>query len=534
MMKSLAPIYFLGQLLFVAASAGSLSQGVHKVVEAMLAEDNSFHVYSACTKTYDDVHTRSVLLKGTIEWNRSMMKNLMGDVIQTTASLTAMNLTRLKIELSNLAPDNGGDSTIRDLTASMYVEDCGTPLGNAHTFPATGHEIPMEPSAEGVVATKIFDTLVDFEDVGSVRTRYKEVDMCCSLIPTLPLVPEMYSAVIEANFERGEGESYTMLRKEYYMPDTGRERLEEHVGDKSTITIKDFSAGKKWTLTHRESDSESDPEANLGVCTEYDMTGSNEFRYETIGAHLQSVTARMSFSHQSAREVFFGEGNQPDKETYHGNDFLVRGVKSEKWSHTFLLPDYSDPNVYTPGNSNYTLSHFFPVEDWRNAGWHTHRNLKRVLLEGQHSDGKKVKHTYEYIDMVPYIYDPDRVFNPCIVLDGQFGGNCTCSARLLSVLITDLSGLPLHKANHHYTMDDLCDIYGVSPKEAAGAIAAAAIICWISGVGMGIAMWYCRSKGAARRQQRHMQFTNGVYADTEMATNPSSNNAASKLEENRS
>jgi hypothetical protein len=55
MLKSLAPICILGQLLFVAASAGSLSQGVHKIVEAMLAEDNSFHVYSACTKTYDDV-----------------------------------------------------------------------------------------------------------------------------------------------------------------------------------------------------------------------------------------------------------------------------------------------------------------------------------------------------------------------------------------------------------------------------------------------------------------------------------------------
>jgi hypothetical protein len=46
----------------------------------------------------------------------------------------------------------------------------------------------------------------------------------------------------------------------------------------------------------------------------------------------------------------------------------VRGIKSEKWTHTFTIPDYSDPNVYTPGNSNYTLSHFFPVEDWRNAG----------------------------------------------------------------------------------------------------------------------------------------------------------------------
>jgi hypothetical protein len=42
----------------------------------------------------------------------------------------------------------------------------------------------------------------------------------------------MYSAVIEANFDRGEGESYTMLRKEYYMPEADRERIEEHVGDK--------------------------------------------------------------------------------------------------------------------------------------------------------------------------------------------------------------------------------------------------------------------------------------------------------------
>jgi hypothetical protein len=36
-----------------------------------------------------------------------------------------------------------------------------------------------------------------------------------------------------------------------------------------------------------QQDSESDPEANLGVCTEYDMTGSD--KYETISAHLQSM-----------------------------------------------------------------------------------------------------------------------------------------------------------------------------------------------------------------------------------------------------
>jgi len=477
----------------------------------MLAEDNSFHVYSACTKTYDDVDTRPVILKGTIEWNRSIMKNLMGDVIPTAAALTAMNITRLKIELSNLAPDNGSETTIQDLTASMYVEDCGTPIGNAHTFPATGHEIPMEASAEGIVATKLFDRLVDFEDVGSVRTRYKEVDMCCSLIPTLPLVPKMYSAVIEANFDRGEGESYTMLRKEYYMPEADRERIEEHVGDKSIITIKDFSAGKKWTLMHRESDSESDSEANLGVCTEYDMTESD--KYETISAHLQSL--------MEGDNTVTPVGWQPEQETYHGNSFHVRGIKSEKWTHTFTIPDYSDPNVYTPGNSNYTLSHFFPVEDWRNAGRHTHRILKRVLLEEEHADGKKVKDTYEYIGMTPYIYDPDRVFNPCIVLDGQFGGNCTCSARLLSVLITDLSGLPLHKANHHYTMEDLCSIYGVNPKDAGGAIAAAAIFMWLLGVGMGIGLMCCRSLMADRRQRKHMQFDSGsLYADTEMSTNP--------------
>jgi hypothetical protein len=80
-----------------------------------------------------------------------------------------------------------------------------------------------------------------------------------------------------------------------------------------THILKDYCSQQD---SESESDSDSDPDvaANSGVCTEYDMTGSNEFRYETIGAHLQSVTARMSFSHQSAREVFFGEGKRD--ETY--------------------------------------------------------------------------------------------------------------------------------------------------------------------------------------------------------------------------
>eukprot|EP00959_Pyramimonas_sp_CCMP1952_P405625 8501271-Pyramimonas_sp.AAC.1 len=227
-------------------------------------------------------------------------------------------------------------------------------------------------------------------------------------------------------------------------------------------------------------------------------------KYETVQDHLQSVAARMSFNHNSARTVFYNNGSDvfTPRETYMGKGHSVRGIHSEMWAHEFTIPDWVNPN----GVNKYTVEHYFAAEDWRTASNTVHRMLKRIVLNGTHWDGKKVRHTYEYIDMTPFIYDPDRVFNPCTVLDFDFLGNCSCNARELRMLVTDLGNMQMHKVNHHYSIKDVCSFYGIHlNNEQKGEVAGTAIALWFVGVFMGIGCMHLRKTNAARRQQRHMQ-----------------------------
>jgi len=467
-----------------------------------------------------------LVFRGSVEWNRSMLKNEMGNLATQPGSWP--NVTRIQVSLEGLEKGNDysqpGDLLIRNLNAKLYTETCETPLASA-TFPSLYSDgvflKTFRPDNGTISGLKNYDRLIDYDDYGSMRMTFNGENVCCDMIATLPQLPLMYSAVIEANFDKGEDNSYSMIRKEYYLPAMGRERLDEHYDDTTKVTIKDFSVNKKFVIVHEDEDGEKQPE---GLCYEYHMD-AKDMAYETVQHHLQSVAARMSFNHNSAQTLFFGKDSAVEmpREEYHGRGHYVRGINTEMWSHNFSIPDPTSPDFNA--RNEYRLEHYFPVEDWRTAQSSVHRMLKRVKLTGTHSDGAAVKHTYEYIDMNPYIFDPDRVFNPCIVLEVGFGGNCTCSARELRVLVKDLPDELRHKANHHYKMEDVCKLYGVKlSRGQQGAIAGTAIALWIVGLAMGMGWMHYRSRMKLRNQQSHLRFKNALATDQEMMSVGESDN----------
>lgn len=65
-----------------------------------------------------------------------------------------------------------------------------------------------------------------------------------------------------------------------------------------------------------------------------------------------------------------------------------------------------------------------------------HRHLRRVLLEGSHADGSKVKHVYDFVDF-DVIQPRADDFDPCVVFAANYpegdASACGCSSKPTTV-----------------------------------------------------------------------------------------------------
>jgi len=196
---------------------------------------------------------------------------------------------------------------------------------------------------------------------------------CCGLIPQMPTLPDNWAATIEANFLLPEeNKMYTINRHEMYSTALDATRITSNSHDHSVVHIMRAGTSETYTLL-------SNSTFKKGVC-EASTVGKFAERMTTKDHHLKSTAQLLMF--EPANETYVGPGC-PDCE--------VRGVPCEKWSHHM--------SSFRPGGASYTVSYFFMEVDWRTKKKETfHRHLMRVLLEGDHPDGSKVKHVYDFVD----------------------------------------------------------------------------------------------------------------------------------------
>lgn len=403
----------------------------------------------------------------------------------------------------------GAASPLLHYESLAYKEDGSPNLDpSAPTSPSRTMEwsLPLLTNQKALQGSLEVDGLMDYEDAQSVVVVLDDANtsICCNLEPILPSLPNEFSAVIEANFEKpGRGESYTMIRKEYYSALRNVERLDEHSHKRSSVEIRNYREGKHYTLFRNNT-------FPNGVCFQESIS-EGENHMNTFNGNLQSTARFLSFSHPSA--MMQGGQEEDYLETYHGSDHSVRGIRCEKWTH----PMHYTPTYTDAGTNEYTVSHFFPETDWRVRGESYHRLPKRVLLNGTHADGTQVLHYYDFIDMQPYILDADMVFDPCLVMGQDFEGNCKCPTKRICVDIDTQHPNPepggIMEGGVHPVqppgateLDELCHKYGTRRGLPPGAVVAVAFSMLLLGT-LGTLMTLCAVRRCkSRKALAHQQF----------------------------
>jgi len=386
----------------------------------------------------------------------------------------------------------------QELSASLFAMLHPVTCSHVMSVDDTMAEDLLNVTLEGVgnlQGSTTVPEVLDYDEVKSVMVSLdaaRNASICCNLIPKLPEIPEEFSTTIEANFLKpGHAESYTMHRKEFYDPHwkgSGAERIEEHSSRHSKVEIRDYSSGHRYQLFRNQT-------YPNGHCVKTEVTDRD---WDSVGGHLQSTSRHLSFIHPSKR---VGEEDEVLDEQYEGNDHFVRGIKCEKWSYqmNFTRDPAAPPNTYT-------VSHFFPVASWQVRAESYHRLPKRIQLNGSRADGTAVSHHYDYIDMQPFVEDPETTFDPCKVLGTDFTGNCGCDHKMICVVAGNSA------SEKDITAEKFCATQTGGAKVGEDVAAGVSISMFFVGIAAGLIAQHLYKRYKNKQAQKHMQFDDATMA----------------------
>lgn len=338
-----------------------------------------------------------------------------------------VNITagRSRLSISVLPQRTPPTSTAFRLKAHIHTSRCDVNNGGGHylydpTGPDAGDNIfetqldfPVGYDISHASVERTF--LADYDATASVvlhDTNGARIG-CCNLVPNLPILPDTWSATIEANiYHEGvglENVSYSMLRHEWYDKATGNLRIDEHSAYSKQTRLMN-AAKESFIALHRN---ETFPK---GHCEAHSLDSSMA-RFLTRGMINHTLASTADFLAVT--------GHTPDE--YHGTTAatVVRGIPCEKWSRNVTMPSMRSPGV----SHSYVFEFFFPVTSWMIRQESYHRMLARVVVKSDYGfRGDRVLHYYDFIDMRPYV-DDDSIFDPCAVYPtgAALAGNCTCA-----------------------------------------------------------------------------------------------------------
>mmetsp|Transcript_6708 Transcript_6708/g.17169 ORF Transcript_6708/g.17169 Transcript_6708/m.17169 type:complete len:488 (+) Transcript_6708:44-1507(+) len=308
---------------------------------------------------------------------------------------------------------------------------------------------------------------------------------CCNMVPTVPLLPDTWSATIEANFQQPAANiSYTMIRKEWYDKASQNMRIDEHSAYSKQTRLVNVKYDHMLLLHRNETFVD-------GICEDHSL--SSDMR--------QFLTRNGNHTLMSTADMFGFKGDSPD--VYHGvtgPSEWVRGIPCEKWTRNVSVPGFSRGSGGAPtGGVNYTFEFYFPVSSWMVRRETYHRLLSRVVLRSDSGfRGIPVLHYYDFVDMVPLIPDMN-VFNPCDLYYGSkpMAGNCTCG----------LPGAPAAPPSYAVVVEE-------DDKKAMMYVAIAAVVCLVVGALSGLGgtyVYFTRCGGVERNQMKHTEMTSNAF-----------------------
>ena len=342
-----------------------------------------------------------------------------GRLVNHTAGLS-------KLDIKLAVQQQTGDSSAFTTKAHIHASRCQTNKGGLHyMYDVAGidggeniflveHNFPGGvPSPTDANATREY--LMDYERAASVVVHAPDGTRiaCCNLVPNLPTLPDIWSAVIEANINHeGEGVdavSYSMLRYEWYDTSTNNLRIDEHSSYSKQTRIMNPVHDTYMTMHQNATHSN-------GYCEKHQMSDK----------HFPMFGRGSGTGLSSTAEFLRVTGDTPD--VYNGvtEAGVVRGIPCEKWSRNVTMPSFSNPSA----SISYVYEFYFPISSWMIRRESFHRMLSRIVVKSDSGmQGVPVLHYYDFIDFKPEVEDAS-IFNPCEVWStgAPLAGNCTCGS----------------------------------------------------------------------------------------------------------